>query len=208
MAVGDYLRGTVDSGKLTSLLEQFGQYDGMVIMGGVLFLLVAIILFAPFNKKKEEENLTLEERFDDLEPEYKITSNIFVPSQNGMSRIDNVIVSPYGIFVINILNEPGRIIGDIDSREWQVAYGRKKRTIYNPVWRNRTHRNAMEELLGNTTLISLVVFQQGKLKSEFGNNVVELPDMLEFIRKYKNVVLTREQQEKALSLLQKRARIN
>lgn len=201
------MRGIVNNGKLTSILKEFEQFDGMILVGILILLLIAIVLFAPFRRKIEKRNRTLKECLDDLEPEYKITNNIVVPSPNGMSRINCVIVSPYGIFVIDIHNEPGRITGSIDSREWQVVHGRNKRTIYNPVWRGRTHRNAMEELLGDQFLISLVVFQQGKLKSDFGNNVVEMPGMCETIRGYKNIVLTREQQNKALTVVEKKARV-
>jgi len=64
-----------------------------------------------------------------LDPEtYKVISNIIIPDKNGSTQIDHVVVSKYGIFVIEVKNYNGWIFGDEKNPEWtQVIYKKKSR---------------------------------------------------------------------------------
>lgn len=60
--------------------------------------------------------------------EYKILNNVLIYTKDGRSvQIDHIIVSVYGIFVIETKNYKGWIFGNENSENWmQVIYKEKK----------------------------------------------------------------------------------
>src|SRR5262249_8834416 len=58
--------------------------------------------------------------------EYRLFNDLILPALDGTTQIDHVIVSRYGVFVIETKNMKGWIFGSADQAVWtQVAYRRK-----------------------------------------------------------------------------------
>ena len=86
------------------------------------------------------------------------------------TQIDHLIVSPYGIFVIETKNHKGWVYGDVNGRVWtQVlngengwrAYGGHAHfTFYNPVVQNQGHIEALSKQLGipKYNMAGMIVF--------------------------------------------------
>ncbi len=117
--------------------------------------------------------------FDQLGKDLTVIQNVAVPVQGGMGRIDFVAVSSCEVFVISVIQAKGKIRGDINSREWETG----KETIYNPVWRNRLLLNGLEPILKEVRLTPLIVFSNGTLADDFGENVVEFKNLKVFFKK-------------------------
>ena len=79
---------------------------------------------------------------------YHRLNNITLPLANGGStQIDHVIVSIYGIFVIETKNYKGWIFGNEKQRQWtQVIMGRKYK-FQNPLRQNYLHIKTLADLL-------------------------------------------------------------
>ncbi len=79
---------------------------------------------------------------------YHRLNNITLPLTNGGStQIDHVIVSVYGIFVIETKNYKGWIFGNEKQRQWtQVVMGRKYK-FQNPLRQNYLHIKTLSDLL-------------------------------------------------------------
>ncbi|AMN50095.1 NERD domain-containing protein [Psychrobacter sp. P2G3] len=79
---------------------------------------------------------------------YHRLNNITLPLANGGStQIDHVIVSIYGIFVIETKNYKGWIFGNEKQRQWtQVIMGRKYK-FQNPLRQNYLHIKTLGDLL-------------------------------------------------------------
>ena len=79
---------------------------------------------------------------------YHRLNNITLPLANGGStQIDHVIVSVYGIFVIETKNYKGWIFGNEAQRQWtQVIMGRKYK-FQNPLRQNYLHIKTLADLL-------------------------------------------------------------
>ena len=91
---------------------------------------------------------------------YRSINNVTIPTANGTTQIDHVIVSKYGIFVIETKNIKGWIYGDEKQRQWtQVLYGKKYR-FQNPLLQNYRHTKALAEFLGveHSKIHSVVMF--------------------------------------------------
>lgn len=65
-------------------------------------------------------------------------------SKSGYSQIDHVVITPYGLFVIEIKNYAGRIIGKKQDKKWTVN---GKFNMYNPLHQNYGHIKALQKHL-------------------------------------------------------------
>lgn len=80
---------------------------------------------------------------------YKVFHDLYVPTeQNKTTQVDHIVISPYGIFVIETKHYNGWIFGSEKNRYWtQVIYKRKEK-LFNPIWQNAGHIKALENYLG------------------------------------------------------------
>ncbi|WP_186577955.1 nuclease-related domain-containing protein [Aquibacillus kalidii] len=93
--------------------------------------------------------------------EYKYFNDLMIKnpkSKTGFSQIDHVVITPYGIFVIETKNYQGTIYGGKDRKTWLVN-GKFK--FMNPFYQNYGHVEALKQLLDNKheeSFISMVSF--------------------------------------------------
>lgn len=78
------------------------------------------------------------------------------------TQIDHVVVSPYGIFVIETKNHKGVILGNMVDEYWTQALrmGRQCFNFRNPFYQNAGHIRTLSEQLGLpcNVMVGLVVF--------------------------------------------------
>ncbi|AZQ66820.1 nuclease [Silicimonas algicola] len=95
-----------------------------------------------------------------LSEEYQIFADLTLPSRGGTTQIDHVVVSRFGVFVIETKNMKGWIFGSADQASWtQIIHGHKTR-FQNPLRQNYKHVKAVEEVLGidGRRVHNLVIF--------------------------------------------------
>lgn len=79
---------------------------------------------------------------------YHIFKNILIPtSDEGTTQIDHVVVSGYGIFVIETKNMKGWIYGGKDDITWTQVLSKQKFTFQNPLMQNYKHIKILSTLL-------------------------------------------------------------
>ena len=126
---------------------------------------------------------------------YKVYNDVLIPTPNASSQIDHIVVSPYGIFVIETKNYKGWIFGNPNSYKWtQNIYG-KKYELYNPITQNIGHITALKRLIPghDDKFISIIVFSMhASLKTNIDEeyNVIRSWKLITKIRKYKNEILS------------------
>lgn len=83
-----------------------------------------------------------------LDENYKVMSDVVLKSGTGKgtAQIDQIIVSIYGIIVVEIKTYKGYIFGSNGDR-WIQALGRRKNTFYNPIMQNCKHINVIQNIL-------------------------------------------------------------
>jgi len=91
---------------------------------------------------------------------YHPLNNITLQTGNGTTQIDHIVVSKFGIFVIEAKNIDGWIFGDARSPRWTVSKPGRKFQIQNPLHQNYRHVKAVVEFLGveETKVHSMVMF--------------------------------------------------
>ena len=86
----------------------------------------------------------------------KILNNIMLPTSRGTSQIDHVIISPYGIFVVETKNYKGWIFGSENSDNWTQVIYKRKTTFRNPIKQNWGHIYALKEVLKDFKKINFI----------------------------------------------------
>lgn len=95
------------------------------------------------------------------EKDYRVLSDLILPLAGGTTQLDHLVLSTYGVFVIETKNMSGWIFGDAEQEKWtQVQKGGKKRSFQNPLRQNYAHVKAVQEILGidKQVLHNFVVF--------------------------------------------------
>lgn len=81
-----------------------------------------------------------------LDPaQYRVFHDLYLPhpSEEGTTQIDHVVVSPFGIFVIETKNYRGWIFGSEKQAQWTQQIFRKKHKFQNPLHQNKLHVKAL-----------------------------------------------------------------
>ena len=87
--------------------------------------------------------------FNALPNEFHIINDIILRTKKGTTQLDHVVVSPYGIYIIETKNHKGMIFGDPNGKVWtQVLNGRGHFTFYNPIWQNQGHIENLSRATG------------------------------------------------------------
>lgn len=95
------------------------------------------------------------------EKEYRVLSDLILPVAGGTTQLDHLVLSRFGVFVIETKNMSGWIFGDGDQHKWtQVQKGGKRRSFQNPLRQNYAHVKAVQEILDvdKKVLHNFVVF--------------------------------------------------
>ncbi|MEQ1635793.1 MAG: NERD domain-containing protein [Methylococcales bacterium] len=124
---------------------------------------------------------------------YHLIKNVTLPTDDGSTQIDHVIVSKYGVFVIETKNMTGWIFGDPNQKTWTQKIYRHTSKFQNPLHQNYKHVKTLESLLGlnDHQLFSVVVFVGGStFKTEMPENVAYGGGYIRFIKSKTQAVLT------------------
>ena len=136
---------------------------------------------------------------------YKVINNILIPSKNKTSQIDHLVISNYGIFVIENKNFSGSIYGSERDKSWTQVMAKSKNVFYNPILQNYGHIKALEEIIGyNKGIYSIVVFSNKAILKKIdvsSNNVkvINEGDLLSTIYSYRMNILTDEEVKEYLN---------
>ncbi len=90
---------------------------------------------------------------------YIVLNNVMLESKGRTAQIDHIIVSIYGIFVIETKNYVGNIYGNETSKIFTQFAGNKKNQFYSPIQQNEKHVRVLREVIkNNIPFYNLVVF--------------------------------------------------
>jgi restriction system protein len=80
--------------------------------------------------------------------DYILLDDLTLPTSSGTTQIDHVVVSRYGIFVIETKNMSGWIFGSETQPRWTQTMRRHKSQFQNPLRQNYYHLKVIQNLLG------------------------------------------------------------
>ena len=134
---------------------------------------------------------------------YKLLNNIMVEDEKGTHQIDHVVISKYGIFVIEMKNYYGLIIGNQYKEKWYQYLGKRKYPFHNPMYQNYGHVKALSNALNlnEDLFIPITCFSnQVKLKVTSNKPVVQVGTINRNILKYTEEIITCNLNELSLKI--------
>lgn len=138
-----------------------------------------------------------------LPEEYYVINNALFQGNGRSTQIDHIVVSPYGVFVIETKGYKGWIFGGEDAESWtQNIYGHKSQ-FYNPILQNEGHARFIAYLLkdiGRIPIIPIVVFNNDAvLKINVYNHIViNRCNLKKAILRFREVKLSQDTRAKVI----------
>jgi restriction system protein len=133
---------------------------------------------------------------------YRRFHDIIIPGTNGTTQIDHLLVSRYGVFIIETKNKKGWIFGAEDQPKWtQSIYG-KKYSFQNPLRQTFRQRKVLCEFLNmNHSLVHSIILFVGDcvFKTTLPANVMR-SGLGQYVKNFRDPVLSTE---KVSELIQK-----
>jgi len=140
-------------------------------------LLIIVFFKSRFFKGKLGESIVNFSITKKLDKEiYHLIKDATLPSVGGTTQIDHILVSKYGIFVIETKNIKGWIFGSETQTKWTQQIYKHKNTFQNPLHQNYKHIKTLSELLNieESKFHSLVVFTgESSFKTQMPENVLD-----------------------------------
>ena len=131
----------------------------ILLFGAMFFLVVRAFRMAIMGKGAYAED-RVARRLARLPEEYHVFNDVYIRSNNRSVQIDHIVISRYGVFVIETKNYKGWVYGSANAEHWtQNIYGHKYQ-LYNPTRQNSSHVGAICNLFRITRdkTIPLIVF--------------------------------------------------
>ncbi|HCE1777956.1 TPA: NERD domain-containing protein [Vibrio parahaemolyticus] len=127
------------------------------------------------------------------ESDYTLLKDVTLPTNDGTTQVDHIVVSRYGIFVVETKNMKGWIFGSARQKQWTQKIYRHSSKFQNPLHQNYKHIKALETLLGCSEehLHSVIVFiGDSTFKTEMPPNVTYARGSIRYIQQFNDVVFS------------------
>jgi hypothetical protein len=118
-------------------------------------------------------------------PNYHLLNHITLKHGDNTTQIDHILVSSYGVFVIETKNYKGWIFANAKHETWTQVLFKAKFKFQNPIHQNHRHVVAVRELLDflpQEAVKSVVVFSgDAEFKTDMPNSVFTVPMLIEYL---------------------------
>ncbi|WP_270805850.1 nuclease-related domain-containing protein [Aeromonas sp. QDB62] len=137
--------------------------------------------------------------------EYHLLKDVTLPTPQGTTQIDHVIVSRFGLFVIETKNIKGWIFGNPAHKSWAQQLYRRRHTFQNPLRQNYLHLMTLKSLLGlaDHQLHSIIYFiGDCTFKTPMPDNVMNR-GLIRYIKGKTTPVLTPAEVNRVIDTIQR-----
>ena len=162
----------------------------------LLMLAVVTYLKSPNFKGKVGEFMVSEDVAKYLSAEYILLNNCTLPDQkDGTTQIDHILISPYGVFIVETKNYTGWIFGNARQKQWTQKIYKKSYKFQNPLHQNYKHIKVLEMVLSDVVdpqyLHSIVVFTaRSEFKTDMPENVFRSKAWIEYVKRFDQQVIS------------------
>lgn len=129
-----------------------------------------------------------------LPPDYHLLNHVTLQLSDGTTQIDHILVSRFGVFVIETKDYRGWIFAGAQDRYWTQLFFRAKFRFQNPIRQNYRHVCAVRELLDfldPEAIQSAVVFtEKAEFKTDVPNGVFTLSEFVDHLSRQRTEVMS------------------
>ncbi|MFM4972772.1 NERD domain-containing protein [Aeromonas veronii] len=183
----------------------------IAVLLGQLWYLLPLLLIATLIKTPKFKGM-VGEAFINLgirlfldRQEYHLLKDVTLPTPQGTTQIDHVIVSRFGLFVIETKNIKGWIFGNPAHKSWTQQLYRRRHTFQNPLRQNYLHLMTLKSLLGlaDHQLHSIIYFiGDCTFKTPMPDNVMNR-GLIRYIKSKATQVLTSAEVTRVIDTIQR-----
>lgn len=143
---------------------------------------------------------------EDLDCEdYQVYNDLLIRNGNYTTQVDHIVISRYGVFVLETKNVHGKVYGGGNAEFWKqylpdTGYKRygftQEHQLRNPIWQNDGHIKTLRKLVfGNDVPIyGLVVFPSNtEINVTASQPVLNMYNVVPYIKQYRDAVLSSDQ---------------
>lgn len=170
-----------------------------------LLLIIALLKKPRAKGSRGEAKVNLMGRLLLPKRSYHRLNNITLPTLDGTTQIDHIIVSRFGIFVVETKHMKGWILGTERQAQWTQKFRHSAFRFQNPLRQNYRHVKALQSLLDvpPVHIHSLVVFVgKSRLKTSMPPNVTKGLGYIRYIRSFRTKVLSESQVQDVIEHIQ------
>ena len=165
-----------------------------------IFIFALVIKSAWFKGILGEWQVNLLIKFFLNKNDYHLIKNVTLPTftdgiEQGTTQIDHIIVSKYGIFVVETKNMKGWIFGSANQKQWTQQIFKHKSKFQNPLHQNYKHIKTLEDTLftgsnaKNDSIFSVIIFiGDSTFKTKMPDNVRFARGGIEYIKSKTEIV--------------------
>jgi restriction system protein len=127
-------------------------------------------------------------------PAYHLLNSVTLPLADGTTQIDHVLVSRFGVFVIETKHYKGWIFANAKSPLWTQVLFKRKHKFQNPLHQNHKHVKAVQALLDFLPpehVKSAVVFTgEGEFRTPRPESVFSAQGLVDHLRSFTEEVIS------------------
>lgn len=168
----------------------------LVLLSGAVGLVVGFLAGRSFLMNRNMGEALLANALSRLTFSHVLINNVTLPTVNGTTQIDHLLVTEHALFVIETKHYKGWIFGRPNDDNWTQTIYRKKSRFRNPLLQNYGHVKTVQALfkLPERAFVGVVVFTgEAEFKSDLGPQVIRLAELLEFVGREREKVLDERQ---------------
>jgi hypothetical protein len=127
---------------------------------------------------------TLQQHFGP--PDYHLMNHVTLRLDDGTTQVDHILVSRFGVFVLEAKDYKGWIFGQAEQANWTQVLFEQRFQFQNPIHQNARHLRAVRQLLDfipSDAVRSIVVFTgDAEFKTVMPESVVQISGLVDHVR--------------------------
>lgn len=127
-------------------------------------------------------------------PDYHLMNHVTIRMEDGTTQVDHILVSRFGVFVVETKDYGGWLFGKAADRTWTQVRFKWRFKFQNPIFQNYRHVRAVQDLLDflpAEAVKSVVVFSgDAEFKTETPQGVVMIGQLVEYLRQQSQEVMS------------------
>lgn len=176
---------------VTDILGMIPWYFWLMI---IALPIIKNILSSPkFKGRVGESFVNLSSRINLDKTIYKSIYDVTLPVDDSTTQIDHIILSPFGVFVIETKNYKGWIFANENNKNWKQIIYKESNFFQNPIHQNYKHVQVVKKLLNlnDHEVFSVVAFVGDcEFKTDKPEGVFQGNQFIDFILSKQNLLFT------------------
>ena len=127
-------------------------------------------------------------------PDYHLMNHVTLRMRDGTTQVDHILVSRFGVFVIETKDYSGWIFANEKQANWTQVLFKLKFKFQNPIFQNLRHVCAVQDLLDflpPDAIKSVVVFtDKAEFKTDIPEGVFSVAGLIDYLNGQTNQVMS------------------